>query len=146
MKRLNEAGLRYIMGWEKLRLKVYDDGYGNPTIGYGHLVDSFNHPNIDKSIAIEWLKNDVEIAECGVDKLVTVQLNQNQYNVLVSIIFNVGVGRFAKSKLRKLINSGASPKEVGELIKHAFITSNGIQSNGLIERRKSDAELYTKEV
>lgn len=34
---VNENGLNLIKSFESFQPSVYDDGFGNPTIGYGHL-------------------------------------------------------------------------------------------------------------
>jgi lysozyme len=50
------------------------------------------------------LKEDVKHAEKAVKRLVKVPLTQNQFDAVVSFVFNVGEGRFASSTLLKKIN------------------------------------------
>ena len=40
---VNQNGLNLIKSFESFQPSVYDDGFGNPTIGYGHLCLSLIH-------------------------------------------------------------------------------------------------------
>ena len=86
---------------------------------------------------------DVEAAlhrlkELGVD---TSNLNQNQFNALVSFAYNVGTGNFSSSTLLKKVNR--NPDDL--TIKDEFLRWNkagGKVLNGLTNRRNEEADLY----
>jgi lysozyme len=135
------AGLGHIKGWEGFRENVYLDAAGKPTIGYGHLIkptESYKKITIDE--ATELLMQDLEIAENAVNSLVKVGLSQFQYDSLVSFVFNVGRGNFAKSTLLKLVNAGKVTEVKKEFGK--WIYAGGKKLQGLINRRTADAELW----
>jgi lysozyme len=71
-------------------------------------------------------------------------LNQNQFDALLSFIYNVGIGAFNRSQLKKLIV--ANPND--EAIREQFMRwkkAGGKESQGLINRRKDEANLYFNE-
>jgi len=76
-----------------------------------------------------------------VDTLVTSNINQNQFNALVSFAYNVGTGNFASSTLLKKVNK--NPNDL--TIKAEFLRwnkANGKVINGLTNRRIEEADLY----
>lgn len=73
-----------------------------------------------------------------IQKKVTVQLNQNQFDSLLSHTFNTG----GSLTLFNLINSKAPNEEIREWFETKYISANGKTLKGLIERRKAEANLY----
>jgi lysozyme len=133
----------FTASWEGCVLHVYKDQGGLATVGYGHLIkEGETFDTITQEQAIELLEADIETAEHAVARLVDVQTNDDQYTALVDLVYNVGEGTFGKSHTRILINSGAPLEDIRQRWETAFITANGIPSNGLIARRKAEAELY----
>lgn len=100
-------GLNQLKLSEGRRLNVYNDTSGYPTIGYGHKLTALeNYTTIDEATATKLLSQDVATAENGINSLVKVPLNQNQFDALCSFVYNVGVGAFGRSTMLKYINSG----------------------------------------
>lgn len=91
--------------FEGLRLQAYKDPAGVPTIGYGTTV----YPDGDKvrlgesitqSEATEFLAFDCSRFAKAVTGLVKgVALNQNQFDALVSFVYNIGIGAFRESTM-----------------------------------------------
>lgn len=106
--RLSEKGLALLQSREGVRLTVYRDAAGKPTIGYGHLVRPGEDwtQGISAQKAVELLRADTAKAQQAVARMVTVPVSQNQYDALVSLVFNIGAGAFAGSTLLKLLNQG----------------------------------------
>jgi len=78
------------------------------TIGYGHKIqkgDRFSSPTLNDQQATYLLKYDSNIAADAIRDLVRTKLNQNQFDGLVSLIFNVGRGSFSGSEMLKDLNS-----------------------------------------
>lgn len=69
---------------------------------------------------------------------IKVPLNQNQFDALVSYVYNTG----GSATLYKLINNKSSPSSIRKWIEEHYITSNGVKYNGLVRRRKAEADLY----
>ena len=98
-------GTRFIEIMEGRRLESYQDSKGIWTIGVGHTKGvtsgmSWTPKNV------EWaLQEDLEEAEIAINSL-GVDLTQPQFDALVSLAFNIGVGAFGASavasELRKL--------------------------------------------
>ena len=93
------SGLERIRASESFSARSYDDGVGNQTIGYGHMVrpgESFTGA-ISEGKGRELFAADVShIVDPALDR-VTTPLNQNQVDALGSFIYNVGPGNFARS-------------------------------------------------
>lgn len=139
--KISQSGIDKIKRHEALRLEPYQDEAGKWTIGYGHLLlpgEWFDR--IDEAKAEELLRQDLAIAEQAIKKLVKVTLNQNQYDALVSFVFNVGVGNFSRSTLLKKINLGDYAGAVAEFPRWKY--AGGKESNILITRRKREQQLF----
>lgn len=108
--RTSQAGVNAIIEHEGYRSQAYKDFAGHWTIGYGHLIrDNEQHlmsVTLTKEQAMEILRKDLEAAEIAVSRLVTVPLNQNQHDALVSFVFNFGEPKFSTSTLLRKINIG----------------------------------------
>jgi len=102
---LSPQGLELLIGREGCRLTPYQDSVGVWTDGYGNTVDVVpgGPPITQEKAEIDLVRN-LERFEASIDRHVTVELTQNQYDALVSFAFNVGIGAFESSTLLKLIN------------------------------------------
>jgi len=151
----SSSGIEFIKKWEGSRLnpktrmhEPYKCCAGLLTIGYGHLIkpgEDFG-AGIDEERAIELLKGDLSAAENAVSRLVPCALPQNQFDALVSLVFNIGAGAFAKSTIRKYLNDTAfgSPEYPSkESAWKAFCLIGGKQSAGLSNRRNAEWDMYS---
>ena len=102
----SDNGLKVLILREGSRHKAYLDTKGIPTIGVGHTLGVKMGDEWDNQRIFDAFKIDVQIAEDPINNLVKVPLNQNQFDALVSFIFNVGVGAFTRSTLLKVLNLG----------------------------------------
>lgn len=135
------AGISHIKGWERFKANVYNDAGGKATIGYGHLILPYERfDSITESEAVRLLVKDLSSAESTVNKAVKVPLTQNQYDALVSFVFNVGGGAFRRSTLLKKINAGQLSAVKTEFLK--WVRAGGKIINGLVNRRIADAKLF----
>lgn len=138
--KINDAGLAIIKHFEGLRLHSYRCPADVWTIGYGATGDDIKE-------GMEWtleqceerLKQDLKRFEDGVTKLVTVQINENQFSALVSFAYNIGLGAFKKSTLLHFINKH-NYSVAGEFAKWNKV--GGIPMNGLTKRRAHEAALF----
>lgn len=100
----SEAGKSIIKQFEGLRLRSYQDSVGIWTIGYGHTRTAKPGMYINEEDADDPLDEDLAASEIAVERLVRTPLNQSQFDALVSLVFNIGQGRFKRSTLRKHLN------------------------------------------
>jgi lysozyme len=144
---LDNKGYLLITNHEGLRLKPYLCSAKIPTIGYGNTYypDGKRVTLLDKDItkqqAFDMFKEVANRFAKRVDTLVTSNLNQNQFNALVSFAYNVGTGNFSSSTLLKKVNK--NPDDL--TIKDEFLRWNkagGKVLNGLTNRRNEEAILY----
>ncbi len=153
---IDAAGLRLIARFEGYRSQIYRDLAGHPTIGYGHLLLPGEHARFAKGITRQaaWalLKQDAAKAVNAVRQLVIVPLSQNQFNALVSLVFNIGECAFASSTLLKKLNAGQYHEVGRELLRWVKVTVHDGQGRpvkkpvrGLLYRRSIESTLfYTK--
>lgn len=108
--RTSDKGIALIQQFEGCVLEAYPDP-GNPstgepwTIGYGHTAGVRRGDTCTREQAAAWLREDVRFAEAAIDANVKVPLNQAQFDALVSFVFNVGQGAFARSTLLRRLNA-----------------------------------------
>lgn len=143
----SQEGLEHITKWEGLMLKRYVCPAGKHTIGVGHvLLPGENYQEITKEQALEILAKDVERFEKAVKKHITVPLNQNQFDALVSFIFNTGEGGVINTGVQKTVNSGDFASVPMKLEEWSKFRVNGVMkvNKGLLNRRKSEGQLFLK--
>lgn len=138
----NKQALQIIQSCESLRLQSYLCPGGVWTIGYGHTKGVKPGQTITREQAEKFLQEDIEQKERALDGLLSVWLNDNQYSALVSWVFNLGEGNFAKSTLRKVIN--ADPNDRDSITREwlRWNKSGGKELRGLTIRRQMELDLY----
>jgi len=138
---ISQAGIDNLKQFEGYREKVYLDSANLPTIGYGHLLKpGEDFKIITREFAEQLLRQDIKTAESAVNKHVTVDLTQNQYDALVSFVYNVGGGAFAKSTLLKKLNSGDYNGAQNELPR--WNKAGGKVHQGLANRRQHEQQIF----
>ncbi len=146
---ISQKGLDLIKEFEGLRLKAYSDPVNIPTIGYG----TIRYPNKQKvKLGDEITLQQAEVYlfdECSkfaqkVEALVTVALNQNQFDALVSFCYNLGEGALAESTLLKLLNKANYSGAANEFPRwnKATVGSTLKVLPGLVIRRDKEKELF----
>ncbi|MGF6595897.1 lysozyme [Paraburkholderia sp. GAS448] len=75
-------------------VKVYDDGYGIPTVGLGHKVLPQDNLKIGDVISVDRCRSFFEInlrpIEDAINRDVRLPLHQYEYDALVSVLYNTG--------------------------------------------------------
>lgn len=143
MQKISEKGLTLIKNFEGLRLEAYLCPSGVWTIGYGHTKGVKKGHKCTKEQASHYLRADVAWAEVAVRHLVKVPLNQNQFDALVSFVFNIGTGAFAKSTLLRVLNSGNYSGVPGQIRRYNKGGSPLKVLPGLVKRRDAEAKLWS---
>ena len=139
--KIGKHGIDIIKEFEQCRLLAYkptpDDVW---TCGWGSTKGVTEGTTWTQEEADQHLLDDLAWVESCVNKAVTAQLTQNEYDALCSLCFNIGCTNFGKSTLVKLLNEGdydAAAKEFGRWNKQA-----GKELAGLTRRRDKEAELF----
>lgn len=138
------AALALIESFEKLALSIYDDGYGYPTIGWGHLIlpgEDWSH-GITRYQADELLQHDLAKAERGVQVLCPASLTANQYGALASFAFNAGVATLQRSTFRQALLRGEIDEVPSGLLLYCKAGRPLKTSRGLLRRRQAEAQLF----
>ena len=138
--KISEKGINFLIREEGERLKAYKCAAGVWTIGVGHTgADVKEGMIITKEKSRELLKSDLSRFEKAVNTYIKVPLEQHQFDALVSLTFNIGVGNFSKSTLVKKINVNASMEEIEFQFKQWRLVGG---KPILSPRRKREARLY----
>ncbi|POT54650.1 lysozyme [Citrobacter amalonaticus] len=135
-------GLNIIKHFEGLRLQAYKCPANIWTIGYGHTASVLPNDVITREQAITLLRKDVEESERAVKHYVHVPLTQNQFDALVSFVFNLGGGNFSTSTLLKKLNAGDYNGAASEFGR--WVNVGGKPQPGLVRRREAESELFLK--
>ena len=94
---------------------------------------------LTKNEADVLLRVDLVKFEDKLNQSLRVQLQQHQFDALVSYTFNIG---WSETMMR-LINANSPMKNIVDWWENHYITANGVKMPGLIKRRKSEAHLYS---
>lgn len=134
--KVSEHGLHLIKHFEGLRLQAYQCSAGVWTVGYGHRSGDV----IDEAQAASFLREDIAESESAVNSLVKAPLKQNQFDALVSFVFNLGSGNFHSSTLLKKLNAGDYAGTADELLR--WVHAGGQRLPGLVRRREAERNLF----
>lgn len=146
--KLSAPGRQEIFTREGERLVVYPDSAGNPTVCNGHLITPSDHLKVGDAVSpalcADLGAHDLGASEAAVNRLVAVPLTQNQFDALVSLVFNIGIAAFAASTLLKLLNARDYDGAQRQFIEWHYETINGVKtpSNGLFNRRLGEAAQF----
>lgn len=150
---ISQNGLQFIANQEGTGpisgglFQVYNDVAGNPTIGYGHkltqeeIAENEFENGLSPDDALSLLQNDAGDAADAVNRYVTVDLNQNQFDALVDFTYNVGSGNLYSSTLLKLLNTGDYTDVPAQLLR--WNRSGGQVIDDLTRRREAEGQLFT---
>jgi len=144
--------LDLIERWESLKLDAYLDPVGVPTIGYG----TIRYPNgkkvklgdaITDAEAEAFLTFEVDdIIKSLNDILKNIDLNQNQFDAVVSLCYNIGVGAFQSSTVLKelIVGDFSAAAKAFELWNKGTVDGTKVVLPGLVNRRREERQLFEK--
>lgn len=143
----SKKGIEIIKKFEGFRSKPYRCSAGVPTIGYGATYYpngqkvKLSDPAIDEKHASILLEAMLIPYEKAVDSFCRDDINQNQFDSLVSFAYNVGISALKKSTLLKKVNINPKDKTIlNEFAK--WNKGGGKVIKGLVLRRSDEAKLY----
>lgn len=141
--KLSQRGIDLIKQFEGYSSKAYPDpatGGAPWTIGYGTTKGVKPGMIITAEQAEKMLRDDVAKFESGVSSLVTAPTTQGQFDAMVSLAYNIGLGNFGKSTLLKKHNARCYTCAADQF--RVWNRANGKVMNGLTKRRAAEREVY----
>ena len=148
---LSDEGYRLLRSFEGYHTRLKDGSCaaylcpaGVATIGFGCTEGI--------KLGMVWTAEEAEAAlrreiakfEAAVSRLVTVSINQNEFDAMVSLSYNIGAAAFGRSTVLKRLNKGdrAGAGKAFEL----WDKGGGRVLPGLVSRRKREAALFLKPI
>ena len=95
---------------------------------------------VTQAMADAWFDKDVAKFESGVSSLITSPTTQGQFDAMVSLAYNIGLGNFGKSTLLKKHNSCCYTCAADQF--RVWNRANGKVMNGLTKRRAAERQVY----
>lgn len=147
---MSPEGKEALAKWEGGHiLKSYKDVAGVLTIGPGltYYPDTKKKIGSNDTITLEqsqaMFSKVLKQFEVAVNSLTRDDINQNQFDALVSFAYNVGIGALQGSTLLKKVNNYPNDPSISdEFMK--WVYAGGKEVNGLKNRRKKEVALYFK--
>lgn len=143
IKSMDKAGLDFLVNEEGLILHPYLDVKKIPTIGVGMTYYpttgkrvTMADPSITKEKAMAMFAAILIPYETAVWSVTRDDINQNQFNALCSLAYNIGVNAFKGSMVVKRVNANPADPRIGA----AF--QNWRRPSVLLARRKREIKLY----
>ncbi len=145
-KMFDLSGQKFLSDREGTRYKAYRDSKGIPTIGRGITYYEDGSPvkmgdTITPEREIQLFNNTILYYVRKVNEYVTSNINQNQFNALVSFVYNIGTTAFKTSTILKLINKNPNNPAIRAQFMR-WVYSGGKKIAGLVNRRKKESDLY----
>lgn len=145
---MSAKGKAELANYEGLILTPYYCAANVKTVGLGSTVSDI--PDLpswawDKEISV---KRAVELFEKGLVKYeravaqaLKVKILQHQFDVLVSICYNIGIGGMRRSTFIQRINNKESNKRITDAFK-MWNKAGGRVNRGLVNRRNAESKLW----
>jgi len=153
---ISEAGIKFIQEFEGWYSHPYDDGVGVKTIGWGFIASDFPNGKVPNSMTraqgdkmfVELLNKKYEPVVRRLVKYLHdtkgINLNQHQYDALVSFVFNLGVGILDTSHtVGQLLHAGQLHKAADSFLQYSNPNDPNVHA-GLLRRRKGERAMFLK--
>jgi lysozyme len=144
----NETNMKQIIATIKdltsPSLVTYSNKQGEIAIGYNHTLGIYNGQECTLEEAAIWLRTDISALRIAIRNLVDPILNIHQERALISLVHDIGLTIFTKSKLLQFINN-----KQFVLASNCFLTYNTnkrVVSISVIRRRQIEQNIFNLEV
>tara|TARA_R100001163_G_scaffold24433_1_gene20282 strand:+ start:23 stop:523 length:501 start_codon:yes stop_codon:yes gene_type:complete len=138
--KISQEGLSLIKKFEGCELEAYKCAAGVWTIGYGSTKGVEEGNTITQEEADKLLLDEMEEYEGYINDMVKVDLKQNEFDALVSWVYNLGSSNLSSSTLLQKLNT-KEWDDVPNQIKR-WNKAGGKVLQGLIRRREAEALLF----
>lgn len=141
---LSAAGLLLIAGFEGFSEFAYEPLPGDKlTIGFGHTEGVKAGDRISLRAGVQLLRRDAQIYERAVSRYVTVPMTQNQFDALVSFVYNIGIDKFKASSLLQCMNDGNLECVNSQWMRWVYFKGSVVP--GLVNRRSRELAVFNGE-
>lgn len=154
--RISRRGIDLLSHFEGRALFAYDDPVNVCTVGVGHTLNPHRrctrndfarygtrqNPKMTDAWVDRILRRDLRKFELAVELLVRKGTKQHEFDSLVSLAFNIGIGAFGKSTVLKEHNKGHSYR--AGLAFLLWVKGGGQTLPGLVRRRRAERWLYRR--
>ncbi|HVY89122.1 MAG TPA: glycoside hydrolase family protein [Hyphomonadaceae bacterium] len=142
--RTSRAGLELIKSFEGFREQATRLPDGRWTIGYGHVRTAREGLTISPKDAEDLLSYDLKPVEDALYSLIYAPLNQNQFDALVSLVFNISPGQFRESDILRNLNAGDFLNAAAgfDLWRKARIHGRVMVVDALVRRRAAEKAMF----
>jgi lysozyme len=143
---VSRSAVELIKAFEGFRAKAARLDDGRWTIGYGHTLTAREGAEITEADAEALLLYDLIQASHAVNEHVFAPLTQNQFDALVSFVFNIGVRAFRGSPTLRRLNEGR-PLDAAmtmELWRKSDLDGERIVVDALVRRRAAEKALFLR--
>ena len=145
-------GVAMVERWEGCRLTAYKALASEKyyTIGYGHYgADVTANMTITQAQAEALLKQDLNKFESHINNFAQtnkILFAQNEFDALVSLVYNIGVGNFSDSTIRRYILEGFDNHTDADYTYAISMWhySGGVSIQGLVNRRAAESALFVR--
>ena len=134
-------GIELIKHFEGCELEAYKCAAGVWTIGYGHIKGVTPESVITQEQAEQMLVEELNEYEGYINDMVTADLNQDQFDAMVSWVYNLGGGNLKASTLLKTLNVGDYNGVPAQIMR--WNKAGGKVLEGLTRRRQAEADLFS---
>ena len=143
--KISNKGLELIKEFEGFSSTAYLCSAKKATIGYGNTFWEDGTPvkigdQISKERAETLLKHVVDGFSVAVEVDIKIEVSQNQFDAMVSLAYNIGLGAFKNSTLLRQLNRGNFVGASQEFLR--WDKSNGKPLLGLTRRREREKLLF----
>jgi len=143
---ISHNGIEFLKDAEGFRDKAYRDSVGVWTVGYG-TTRIYGKPveagqTCTQNEAELWLTADTASVQTAINRSVRAPLRQNQYDALVSFVYNIGIQAFQNSTMLKKLNAGDYSGAAAEFPR--WDKAGGQVIPGLHSRRLREQSLFTQ--
>jgi lysozyme len=154
IRTLDQRGRAFLAQEEGIKLKPYRDSKGIPTIGIGctfypdgRRVTMQDKPLRDIPTAWQLFDTVNEMFLLTVYSTTRDDINQNQFNALLSLCYSIGPGEFKGSTVLRLVNENPNNPEIStafRMWRYVTIEKDGkvIRVPELLPRRNREVDMY----
>ena len=140
--RASQKLIEYLKKAEGCRLTAYQDSVGVWTIGYGHTKGVKPGDRITQYQAEQFLREDLATFEAAAMKVRNVA-TQGRFDAVVDFTYNLGIGNFNRSTLKRYIEAGRAVWEIQEQFLR-WNVAGGKKLGGLVSRRIWEAARFAE--
>ncbi|MFS1981158.1 lysozyme [Vibrio lentus] len=141
----SQQGLAHIANLEGCRTQAYRCSAHVWTNGLGHTTGVKQGDVVDEEQIARNFIADVQAAEKSVNRYLTADVTQAQFDVLVSFVFNLGAGNLKRSTMLTLFNQNQPSKACLELSRWVYVNGKNCrnpdsQCSGVVKRRQIEQQ------